>query len=91
MLKALIATIYFIIVCIGSASVGRGYGLDIVLSLALTVSTLLQVVYGAVRVHRTRKGFYSPVSGGLGHGAVAYKGQGQGDVELQAVGGAVYR
>jgi hypothetical protein len=92
-LKALLAVIYFVIVCIGSASVGRGYGLDIVLSLALTVSTLLQVVYGAVRVHRVRKGVYSAVNtnGGHMHGSVAYKGQGQGDVELQQGGGAVYR
>ena len=86
--------IYFIVVCIGSASVGRGYGLDIFLSLALTVSTLLQVVYGSVRVHRVRKGIYSAVntgvvSGAHGHGDVAYKGHG--DVELQNGGGAVYR
>ncbi|GAB7325736.1 hypothetical protein MBLNU13_g09695t1 [Cladosporium sp. NU13] len=90
-LKALIAVIYFIIVCIGSASVGRGYGLDIVLSLALTVATLLQVVYGAVRVHRVRKGVYSAVNTNGGHGAVAYKGQGTGDVELQSGGVPVYR
>ena len=91
-LKALLAVIYFVIVCIGSASVGRGYGLDIVLSLALTVATLLQVVYGAVRVHRVRKGVYSAVNGGGHmHGSVAYKGQGGGDVELQQGGGAVYR
>lgn len=92
-LKALLSVVYFIIVCIGSASVGRGYGLDIFLSLALTVSTLLQVVYGSVRVHRFRKGVYSAVSNsgvsGGQHGDVAYKGHG--DVELQNGGGAVYR
>ena len=91
-LKALLAVIYFIIVCIGSASVGRGYGVDIFLSLALTVSTLLQVVYSVVRVHRVRKGFYNATAGGSGgYEGVAYKGQGQGDVELQNGGGAVYR
>lgn len=93
MLKALLSVVYFIIVCIGSASVGRGYGLDIFLSLALTVSTLLQVVYGSVRVHRVRKGIYSAVNtggvSGAQHGDVAYKGHG--DVELQNGGGAVYR
>jgi len=54
---------------------------------------LLQVVYGAVRVHRVRKGVYSAVNtnGGHMHGSVAYKGQGQGDMELQQGGGAVYR
>jgi len=92
-IKALLAVIYFIIVCIGSASVGRGYGVDIFLSLALTVSTLLQVVYGSVRVHRVRKGFYNNATVGWsgGYEGVAYKGQGQGDVELQNGGGAVYR
>ena len=86
------------IVCIGSASVGRGYGLDIFLSLALTVSSLLQVVYGAVRVHRVRKGFYNDNGpnggngGGVGGGFGGYKGEGGGDVELQGGGGApVYR
>lgn len=92
-LKALLSVVYFVIVCIGSASVGRGYGLDIFLSLALTVSTLLQVVYGGVRVHRVRKGVYSAVNGGgnRGHGDISYKGQGQGDVELQQGGVPVYR
>jgi hypothetical protein len=93
-LKSLLAVIYFVIVCIGSASVGRGYGLDIFLSLALTVATLLGVVYGSVRVHRVRKGVYSAANGGgVGghHGSVAYKGQGQGDVELQQGGVPVYR
>jgi hypothetical protein len=89
-LKSLLSVIYFVIVCIGSASVGRGYGLDIFLSLALTVATLLQVVYGSVRVHRVRKGVYSAVNTGH-HGSVAYKGQGQGDVELQQGGVPVYR
>lgn len=88
-LKALLSVVYFIIVCIGSASVGRGYGLDIFLSLALTVSTLLQVVYGSVRVHRVRKGVYSAVGTGVNGGTTAYKGHG--DVELQNGGGAVYR
>lgn len=69
---------------------GRGYALDIILSLAVTLSTLLQVIYGAVIVHRVRKGAYSNgVSTGDGHGDVAYKGHN--DVELQAGGGAVYR
>jgi uncharacterized membrane protein (UPF0136 family) len=90
-LKSLLSVIYFIIVCIGSASVGRGYGLDIFLSLALTVATLLQVVYGSVRVHRVRKEVYSAVNTGVHHGSVAYKGQGQGDVELQQGGVPVYR
>lgn len=76
---------------IGSASVGRGYALDLILSLALTLSTLLQVVYGAVVVHRVRKGVYGAFGGGSGHGTVTYKGRGEGDVELQAGGGAVYR
>jgi hypothetical protein len=80
-------------VCIGSASVGRGYALNIVLSLAITVSTLLQVVYGSILVHRVRKGFYnnSGSSSRGEYGAVAYKGQGAGDVELQAGGVPVYR
>lgn len=88
-IKALISVIYFIVVIIGSASVGRGYALDIILSLAITLSTVLQVIYGAVIVHRVRKGMYSSVSAGEGYGGVAYKGQN--DVELQASGGAVYR
>lgn len=88
-IKALISLIYFILVIVGSATVGRGYALDIVLSLAVTLSTLLQVIYGAVIVHRVRKGVYSNVPTGDGHGAVAYKGHN--DVELQAGAGAVYR
>jgi uncharacterized membrane protein len=89
-LKALIAVIYFIVVCIGSASVGRGYGLDIILSLALMLSTVIQVIYGSVLVHRVRKGVYNN-SGSGAYGPVAYKGQGAGDVELQAGQAPVYR
>lgn len=93
-IKALISVIYFIVVIIGSASVGRGYALDIILSLAITLSTVIQVIYGSVLVHRVRKGVYNSVRGGSGsegHGPVTYKGQGQHDVELQAGQGALYR
>ena len=87
-IKALISIIYFIIVIVGSASLGRGYAVDIILSLAITLSTVLQLIYGSVLVHRTRKGFYN-FNGG--HGPVTYKGQGQSDVELQAGQAPVYR
>jgi len=70
------------------AGLGGGSGGQIVLALALILSTVIQVIYGGVRVHRVRKGFYNFNSG---HGPVTYKGQGQGDVELQAGQAPVYR
>jgi hypothetical protein len=91
-LKALISIIWLVIVIIGSASVGRGYIVDIILSIAIALSTVSQVVYGAIVMHRVRKGYYNGLNVGSGgnYGPVAYKGQGQQDVELQTQG-AVYR
>jgi hypothetical protein len=79
-------------VAIGSASVGRGYAVDIILSILITLSTVLQVVYGAIVVHRVRKGYYNNLNVGSSgsYAPVAYKGQGQGDVEMMAQG-AAYR
>jgi hypothetical protein len=91
-IKALISIIWLVIVIIGSASVGRGYAVDIILSIAITLSTVLQVVYGAIVVHRVRKGYYNNLNVGSSgnYAPVAYKGQSQGDVEIMAQG-ATYR
>lgn len=64
--KAVICLVYFILNVVGAASVGGASIAGIILSLAATIATILQVIYGSIIVHRTRKGFYN-------YGAVAHK------------------
>jgi hypothetical protein len=86
-IKAFICLVWFILNVAAVAAVGRGYAVNIVLSLAIMLSTVLQVVYGSIVVHRVRKGYYNNLNVGSGnYGPVAYKGQGQEDVELQTQG-----
>jgi hypothetical protein len=58
-LKALISIAWLTYNIVVATRLDRGYAVNLSLLLVLMMSTVLQVIYGAVMVYKVRKGFYN--------------------------------